>query len=181
MLPTLIAIIAVVFFWGAAAQRRLAVLDQNSSNAMGQVGVQLSWRFDALLALLDCIRDCALDEVEALKEAIKARGGMITAQSTLNDVLHQEVIIAKALNWVTLVAEQRPELQAEPTYIEALGAAYAFQNMMRTSRLIYNDSVAKLNREIRKFPVSIVAGTLGFRQREYLEEQTTKAVMPSSK
>ncbi|WP_246241183.1 LemA family protein [Anaerocolumna sedimenticola] len=43
--------------------------------------------------------------------------------------------------------------------------------MVRTSRLIYNDSVTKLNREIRMFPVSMIAGMLRFRKREYLEEQ----------
>jgi len=53
-----------------------------------------------------------------------------------------------------------------------------FENMVRTSRLIYNDSVTKLNREIRMFPTSIIAGMLGFHKREYLEEQVDKADMP---
>jgi len=53
--------------------------------------------------------------------------------------------------------------------------------MVRTSRLIYNDSVTKLNREIRMFPVSAIAGMLGFGQREYLVEQADKADMPSMK
>ncbi|MPN47545.1 hypothetical protein SDC9_195148 [bioreactor metagenome] len=56
-----------------------------------------------------------------------------------------------------------------------------FENMVRTSRLIYNDSVTKLNREIRMFPVSAIAGMLGFAQREYLVEQSDKADMPSMK
>ena len=41
--------------------------------------------------------------------------------------------------------------------------------MVETSGLIYNDSVAKLNRAVRKFPASLLAGMLGFRQEEYLE------------
>ncbi|MGI6357944.1 MAG: LemA family protein [Bacillota bacterium] len=184
MLPTfiaIIAIVAVIVLWVVSTQRKLAALDQNSSNAMNQIGVQLSWRFDALMALLDCTKSCAKDEIETLKEAIKSRRSAITASSAPDDVLRQEVIISKVLGWIALVAEQYPKLQAEQAYVKAMGAAQAFENMMRTSRLIYNDSVAKLNREIRKFPVSMIAGTLGFRQREYLEEQTAKAVMPSSK
>jgi LemA protein len=35
--------------------------------------------------------------------------------------------------------------------------------------------VAELSREIRMFPVSMIAGMLGFRQREYLEEQAAEA------
>jgi LemA protein len=50
-----------------------------------------------------------------------------------------------------------------------MDAIETFDGMVRTSRLIYNDSVARLNREIRSFPVSLVAEMFGFRQREYLE------------
>ena len=56
-----------------------------------------------------------------------------------------------------------------------------FENMVRTSRLIHNDSVTKLNHEIRMFPVSAIAGMLDFGQREYLVEQADKADMPSMK
>jgi LemA protein len=53
--------------------------------------------------------------------------------------------------------------------------------MVRQSRLIYNDSVTKLNRRIRMFPTSLVAGMLGFAKRDYLEANETKADMPSMK
>jgi LemA protein len=50
--------------------------------------------------------------------------------------------------------------------------------MVRTSRLIYNDSVTKYNRSTRMFPTSIVAGFLGFSKREYLETDNKKSDMP---
>jgi hypothetical protein len=62
------------------------------------------------------------------------------------------------------------------TYIKTMDAMQIFENMVRTSRLIYNDSVMKLNREIRLFPISMIAGMLGFHQKEYLEEQTSRAL-----
>ena len=45
----------------------------------------------------------------------------------------------------------------------------SYEKMLRTSFLIYNDSVTKLNRAIRTFPTNLIAGMLGFRQREHLE------------
>lgn len=80
-----------------------------------------------------------------------------------------------------MVTEQYPVLKANQTYIKTMDAVQTFENMVRTSRLIYNDSVIKLNREIRMFPFSMITGMLGFRQREYLVEQTDKANMPSMK
>ena len=184
MLPTFIAIIAIVaiiVLWVISTQRKLVVLDENISNAMSQIGVQLSSRFDALTALLDLTKGYATHESQTLIETIKSRRSVITAKSTPDEVLRQEGIISEALGRIAMVTEQYPELKANQNYIKTMDAVQTYENMVRTSRLIYNDSVTKLNRELRMFPVSMIAGTLGFRQREYLEEQAAKVDMPSMK
>ncbi|WP_423237165.1 LemA family protein [Desulfonispora thiosulfatigenes] len=184
MLPTFIAItviVAVIVLWTISTQRKLVVLDENISNSMSQIGVQLSSRFDALTALLDLTKAYAKHESETLIETIKSRRSVITAKSTPDDVLRQEGVISEALGRIAMVTEQYPELKANQTYIKTMDAVETFENMVRTSRLIYNDSVTKLNREIRMFPISMIAGMLGFQQREYLVEQAGKADMPSMK
>ena len=184
MLPTfiaIIAIIAIIILWVISTQRKLVVLDENITNAMSQIGVQLSSRFDALTALLDLTKGYAKHESETMIETIKSRRSVITAKSTPDDVMRQENIISEALGRIAMVTEQYPDLKANETYIQTMNAVEAFENMVRTSRLIYNDSVTKLNREIRMFPVLLIAGILGFRQRDYLEEQAAKIDMPSMK
>jgi LemA protein len=180
-LIAIIAVAAVIVLWIISTQRKLVVLDENISNAMSQIGVQLSSRFDALTALLDLTEGYAKHESETLIETIKSRRSVITAKSTPDDVLRQEGIITEALGRIAMVAEQYPELKANQSYIKTMDAVQTYENMVRTSRLIYNDSVTKLNREIRMFPVSLIAGMLGFRQRDYLEEQSAKADMSSMK
>ncbi|MEA5057912.1 MAG: LemA family protein [Anaerotignum propionicum] len=184
MLPTIIIIIAIIgmiILWIISTQRKLVMLDENISNAMSQIGVQLSSRFDALTALLDLTKGYAKHESETLIKTIQSRRSVITAKSTPDDVQRQEGIISEALGRIAMVTEQYPELKANETYIKTMDAVQTFENMVRTSRLIYNDSVTKLNREIRMFPVSMIATMLGFRQREYLVEQADKANMPSMK
>lgn len=80
-----------------------------------------------------------------------------------------------------MVAERYPELKADKGYAKCMDAVDSYEKMVRTSRLIYNDSVTKLNRELRLFPTSLVAGLLGFRMRDYLEQREEKADMPSMK
>ena len=184
MLPIFIAIIAiigVIILWIISTQRKLVVLDENVSNAMSQIGVQLSSRFDALTALLDLTKGYDKHESETLIETVKARRSIITAKSTPDDVLRQEGVISEALSRISIVTEKYPELKANQNYIKTMDAVQTYENMVRTSRLIYNDSVTKLNREIRMFPVSLIAGILGFKQRDYLEEQAGKVDMPSMK
>nr|WP_294493458.1 LemA family protein [uncultured Anaerosporobacter sp.] len=173
MLPTfitIIVIVTVIVLWIISIQRRLVVLEENIKNAMSQIGMQLSSCFDALTALLDLTKSYAGHECETLNDTIKLRR-VITAKSKPDDVLHQEGIISETLGRIVMVTEQYPELKANQTYIKTMDAVQTFENMLRTSYLIYNDSVTKLNREIRIFPVSMIATMMGFRQKDYLEEK----------
>ena len=178
----IIALLVVLLAgWVMSTQRRLVVMDENINNAMSQIGVQLSSRFDALTALLDLAKGYAAHESQTLIETIKSRRSVITAKSTPQDVLQQEGVISEALGRISMVAERYPELKADKGYAKCMDAVDSYEKMVRTSRLIYNDSVTKLNREIRMFPVSLIAGMLGFRQRDYLEAREDKADMTSMK
>lgn len=167
---TIIVIAAVIVLWTISTQRKLVVLDEHIGNAMSQIGVQLSGRFDVMMALLDLTKGYAKHESETLIETIKSRRNVITAKTTPDEVMRQEEIIFNVLDRIAMVTEQYPELKANQNYIKTMGAAQTFENMVRTSCLIYNDSVTKLNREIRLFPVSMISGMLGFRQKEYIVE-----------
>ena len=174
-------LIAIFVIWGIGVQRRLVVMDENVNNAMSQIGVQLSSRFDALTALLDLAKGYAAHESQTLIETIKSRRSVITAASTPDDVLKQEGIISEALGRISMVAERYPELKASESYKKCMDAVDSYEKMVRTSRLIYNDSVTKLNRELRMIPTSLLGGMFGFRQRDYLEMVEEKADMPSMK
>lgn len=181
ILIIIVLLVILVAGWVMSTQRRLVVMDENINNAMSQIGVQLSSRFDALTALLDLAKGYAAHESQTLIETIKSRRSVITAKSTPQDVLQQEGVISEALGRISMVAERYPELKADKGYAKCMDAVDSYEKMVRTSRLIYNDSVTKLNREIRMFPVSLIAWMLGFRQRDYLEAREDKADMPSMK
>jgi len=172
MLPIFFAIIAIltlVVVWAISQQRKLVVLDENVNNAMSQIGMQMSNRFDALTALLNLTKDYAENESEMLIETIKSKRSMIMAKSTPNDVLRQERIISETLEEIAIITAKYPKLKTNQNFNKTMDAVETYGNMIRTSCLIYNDCVTKLNREIRMFPVTLMAGMLGFRQREYLE------------
>lgn len=176
-----ILFIVLLLIWVMSTQRKLVIMDENINNAMSQIGVQLSSRFDALTALLDLTKGYAAHESQTLIETIKSRRSVITAKSTPNEVLKQEGVISEALGRIAMVSEQYPELKADKNYAKCMDAVDSYEKMVRSSRLIYNDSVTKLNRAIRMIPTSLIAGMLGFRQRDYLEAVEEKTDMPSMK
>lgn len=166
------AIAAFLVMWSISVRRRLTVMNENIDNAMNQIGVQLSACFDAVTVLLDLTKRYAAHEAQTMNEALKFRRRAITATSTPEDVLEQEGIISQILSDVSSVAELHPELKANEKYAGWMSAVDSYKKMVCTSSLIYNDSVMKLNRELRVFPMSLLAGAFGFHRRDYLEVVT---------
>jgi LemA protein len=175
-----LVIIVALFLWVTSVQRTFVAFDENINNAMSQIGVQLSSRWDALTSLLDLTKGYSEHEFKTLTETIKSRRS-ITKDSSPGDINRQENIIAEAMGKIMAVAESYPDLKADQTYLKSMDAVNQYENMVRTSRLIYNDSVTKLNRAIRMFPASMIAGILGFSKRDYLEALDEKANMPNMK
>ena len=175
-----IVILVLVVLWFISTQRKLVVMDENINNAMSQIGVQLSSRWDALTALLDLTKGYAEHEYKTLSDTIRMRS-TITAKSTAAEVNDQENILTEAMGRIMAVSESYPDLKANENYIKTMDNVNDYEKMVRQSRLIYNDSVTKLNRAIRMFPTSLVAGMLGVTSRDYLEASESKADMPNMK
>lgn len=180
-LGVILAIIVILVLWFISAQRRLVAMDENINNALSAIGVQLSSRFDALTALLDLTKGYAKHESETLLNTVKARRTVITASSSPKEVEEQENVITEALGRINAVAEQYPQLKADETYLKTMDSVNSYEKSVRASRLVYNDSVTKLNRAIRMFPTSVAASMLHIEKRDYLAENTEKAEMPSMK
>jgi LemA protein len=161
------AVALMLVLWVASAQKTFVAMDENINNAMSQIGVLLSSRWDALTSLMDLAKGYEAHEYEMFSQTVKARRS-ITKDSTQEDINKQENAIAEALGKIMAVAENYPNLKADQTYIKTIDGVNQYENMVRTSRLIYNDSVTKLNRAISMFPALLIAGALGFSKRAYL-------------
>ncbi|MEG0369218.1 MAG: LemA family protein [Hungatella sp.] len=170
MIPLIIGIVfvVIVIMWLVFTQRTLTMLDENINNAMSQIGVQLSNRWDAWSALLDLTKGYAEHEYKTLSEIIKARRS-INSESSALDAAEQDNLLVGAMSRMMAVAEEYPDLKANQQYSKTMDSVNQYEGMVRQSRLIYNDSVTKLNRCICMFPTGLVAGMMGFKKRDYLE------------
>jgi len=173
-------IVVALVFWIISVQRSFVALDENINNALLQIDVQLSSRWDSLTSLLDLTKGYSSHEYETMTETIKARRS-ITRDSSTSDITQQGNIIEEIMRKIMAVAESYRDLKEDKNYIKTLDAVNQYENMLCTSRLIYNDSVTTLNRAIHMFPASMIAGIIGFAQRAYLETVDDKPSMPSMK
>lgn len=176
----LIGILVLIVVWIIGVQRQLVQLDEMVTNAMSQIGVQVTSRFDALTGLLDLVKGYNEHEYKTLSDVIKMRTS-IGANSTASDVNKEEGIFNQALGKIIAVAEQYPDLKSNTNYQNLMNSLNEYEDKVRKARLVYNDIVTKLNRTIRMFPTNIVAPMLGITQREYLATDEAKQAMPSMK
>lgn len=174
----IIAVVAVLVLWVVSVQRKLVNQDELCKNAMSQIGVQQSSRWDALTALVELIKSYNEHEYKTLRDVIAQRAA-INGNSTASQAQAQETLLTNAMKSINVVAERYPDLKANDMYNKTMDSVNTYENQVRLSRMTYNDTVTKYNKAIRQIPDSFVAGMLGFAAREYLQEPVGKTDMPS--
>ena len=175
-----LAIIALLVLWVISVQRKLVNQDELCKNAMSTIGVQQESRWDALTGMVELIKSYNEHEYNTLRDVIAQRR-TIDGNSTAEEADAQENLMGQVAARLNVVVEKYPELKANENYATAMEAVDRYTNMVRTSKMVFNDTATKYNRMIRQIPDSIVASLFGFKTREYLKTEEKKTEMPSLK
>lgn len=163
-----VAVIAIGYF--ISTQRSLVSLDEMCKNALSQIEVQLNSRFDAVVALAKTAAKYAEHEFDTIIKTVEARGGHTSSASTTPEAINQQSdLLSQMMGKLNVVFERYPELKASDLYREAQQGQKQYEENVRISRMVYNDTATKMNRMVRQWPSSIVASTLNFTIKEYLK------------
>ncbi|MDA3847326.1 MAG: LemA family protein [Vallitaleaceae bacterium] len=158
-----LSIVSLLFvFWIISVQSSLMALDANIHNAMFQVAIQLSSRWDMIIDLLELTH-----ENTVIQDSIKEKR-LIIKEPTPDDINEQIRFMTEIIDEIKAIGEIYTSLKEEQIYSKSMDAIDQYEHMMGTSRLIYNDSVKKLNRSIHLFPRSLIGSVLGFSKQGYL-------------
>ena len=163
-----LAVIVIGYF--ISTQRALVNLDELCKNALSQIEVQLNSRFDAVVALAKAAAQYAKHESDTIIETIQARGGNSGATANTPAAINAQTdLLGQMMGRLNVVFERYPELKASDLYKEAQLGMKQYEENVRRSRMIYNDTATKMNRMVRQWPSSIVASMLHFDQKDYLK------------
>lgn len=165
----LVIVVGVYIF---TTQRKLVNLDELCKNAMSQIAVQLNSRWDAVLALAKMAAQYSKHESETIINTINARR---QAQvTTAEQVNQQQGELSQIMGRLMAIGEAYPELKANELFINAQNGVNQYEENVRMSRMVYNDTATKMNRMVRQWPSSFVASMLNFREKEYLTVDEAK-------
>ena len=173
-----LALIIIAYF--ISTQRSLVNLDEMCKNALSQIEVQLNSRWDALLGLAQTAAQYAKHESETLINVIKQRRG--ESVNTPEAVNEQQNALRQVMGQLLAIRESYPELKADNLFIEVQDGVKDYEENVRMSRMVYNDTATKMNRMVRQWPSSIVASMLHFDVKEYLKvDEEQKKSYPNLK
>lgn len=175
----ILIIVLGVLFYVFNTQRELVRLDELCKNAFSQIAVQLNSRWDAVLALAKMAAQYSKHESETIIKTIQARrmDGQVKTAAEANE---QQGAFAQVLGRLIAVGEAYPELKANEQYSKTMDGINDYEEKVRQSRMVYNDTATKMNRMVRQWPSSIVASMLHFSEREYLTvDEEKKSTYPN--
>lgn len=166
-LGIIIALAVICFGYFISTQRTLVHLDELCKNALSQIEVQLNSRWDAVLALAKTAAQYAKHESETLIQVIQQRRGeQVNTPEAANE---QAGALNQVMGRLIAIGEAYPDLKAAGLYKETMDGVKQYEENVRMSRMIYNDTATKMNRMVRQWPSSIVASMLHFDIKEYLK------------
>ena len=171
-----IVVVALLVLWVISVQNSLVKSDELCNNALKQIAVQQTSRFDALTALIKLTREYSSYEADTLQKIVDAR--KMSTTPTVADINANDDLLKQIGTRLIAVAEAYPDLKASANYQEAMKSIKEYEENVRLSRMTFNDTVTKYNNQVRMFPGSVVAGILGFPKREYLADEPAKKDYP---
>lgn len=168
----------ILIMWGISTYNNLVSTRELVENAMGQISTQIESRWDALKSMIDGTKRYETHEAKVL-EGIAEKRSQIGKGADVSEVNQDNQLFNQALGRLIAVAENYPDLKASTVYQGTLAQIDKYENQVRQSRMIYNDTATKYNRLIQMVPSNIIAGMFNFSKRDYFESTESKQDMPS--
>ena len=175
----LLAILAIVGFWGVAIYNGLVTARNAFRNAFAQIDVQLQRRFDLIPNLVEIAKTYMSHERETLEAVVAARSaaqsGLAAAKANPGDAEAMARLAAAqgqlnaGLGRLMMVAEAYPDLKANQTMMQLTEELTSTENKVAFARQAFNDSVMAYNNKREVFPSSIFAGMFNFAAANLLE------------
>jgi LemA protein len=166
----IIGAIVLLVLWIIMIYNGLVAMRQRVNQAFSDIDVQTKQRHDLIPNLVETVKGYASHERGTLEAVVKARNAAVTAQS--GGVAAQaaaENVLSGALRQLFALSEAYPDLKANQNFQQLQSELSDIENKIAAARRFFNNAVQEYNTGIQQFPAVLLAGSLGFTQREFFD------------
>jgi len=163
-----LGILVLLVIFGIGMYNSLVRLKVSCDDAWADIDVQLKRRYDLIPNLVETVKGYAAHEKGTFEAVITARNRAMTATGPADKAVAENMLTG-ALKSLFALAEAYPQLRAVESFTSLQNSLSQIEDTVQNARRYYNAVVRDLNTKILQFPTNIIAGMLGFKQREFFE------------
>ncbi len=167
-------VLVVVGFMGCTGYNSLVQEDVAVKKAWTNVETEYQKRNDLVDNLVNTVKGAANFEQKTLTDVINARANATKVNVSADNLTPESISqfqaaqgqVSSTLGRLLAVVESYPELKATANFTQLQGQLEGIENDIRNSRKTFNDAVGNYNQKVRKFPMNILGGMFGFKEKE---------------
>ena len=166
----IIGLIVLFVLWIIMIYNGLVALRQRVNQAFSDIDVQTKQRHDLIPNLVETVKGYAAHERGTLEAVVQARNAAVTAQA--GGVAAQaaaENVLSGALRQLFALSGAYPDLKANQNFQQLQAELSDIENKIAAARRFFNNAVQEYNTGIQQFPAVLMAGALGFTQKEFFD------------
>ncbi len=166
----IIGVIVLFALWMVMVYNGLVALRQRVNQAFSDIDVQTKQRHDLVPNLVETVKGYAAHERGTLEAVVRARNAAVAAPT--GNVAAQaaaENALTGALRQLFALSESYPDLKANQNFQQLQGELSDLENKIAAARRFFNNAVQEYNTGIQQFPAVLLAGSLGFTQKEFFD------------
>jgi LemA protein len=165
-----IGVLALLVVWIIVIYNGLVAMRQRVNQAFADIDVQMKQRHDLIPNLVETVKGYAGHERNTLEAVIKARNSAIQAQSGgVAAQAQAENVLSGTLRQLFALSEAYPDLKANQNFQQLQSELSDIENKLAAARRFFNNAVQEYNTGIQQFPAVLLAGPLGFAQKEFFD------------
>lgn len=178
-----VIVIAVIVFgvynWAVGFNNTAIKLNENVSEAWGNVQTSYQRRNDLIGNLVKTVQGAADFERSTLTSVIEARAKATSISIDPNNVTPEQLAqfnevqggLSSALSRLLVTVERYPDLKANQNFLKLQDELTSTENTIQTARTRYNEAINPYNNHVKKFPNSVLAGMFDFEGKPYFDAE----------
>ena len=170
----ILGILVVLVIWLVMIYNGLVAMRQRVDQSFADIDVQLKQRHDLIPNLVETVKGYAGHERGTLEAVVKARQTAMAAPG-IDQKVAAENMLSGALRQLFALSEAYPDLKANTNFQQLQSELSDIENKLAAARRFFNNAVQEYNTGIQQFPAVLLAGSLGFTQKQFFDLGETRA------
>ena len=170
----ILAIVVIVGFLGCNGYNGLVKQDESVKKAWNNVQTEYQNRSDLVGNLVATVKGAANFEQKTLTDVVEARAKATSVNINADNLTPEKIAefqaaqgqLSGSLSRLLATVEAYPTLKATENFTKLQGQLEGIENGIKNSRKVFNDEINLYNTKVRSFPMNILGGLFGFKQKE---------------